>query len=530
METLNEKSTPQPEHRPATSPFSLRQLLPGLAIGILVGVIGLLAYQTHLPGITKALYTITLIFFGVIVVTFLLVFVFRQIITRKILGENSVGDFLNDAQAVSDTVTDQLAQNILVNVPFETRERVRKVLPQLASWFIWGRLRNWWWNWILGIFVSLGGLAGTMLLMNQNELLNNQNTLIQRQMSLEEASRRSALVVLMSNIMDKVDREIEDQKKRNTLDTVFSLSPSLIGQIAALSHSFKPYRYLDGDTLITKPLSPERGQLLITLTRLPLDTSIFRQIYRSSNFAYADLPSANFEGMFLKGVNLSGADLSKAVLNRADLSEAVLSGAVLNETDLSNAVLSRADLSNAVLREAGLSGADLVNAHLSGAQFVGASLMVAHLMNIYMKGGTLSGTDLSEADLSGAELTDVILDANFERANLRNTLLNDLDFNRTSLYGADLSEARLSYVNLTKVDLTLTDLKNADFWWVNLKRANVNIRQMESVRSLHECEIHDSITTELLKTNPQLFKRGEEIMKEALEHELQEVLKDGKVK
>ena len=124
--------------------------------------------------------------------------------------------------------------------------------------------------------MSLGGLTGTLLLVNQNELLQNQNQLIKNQMSLEEASRRGALVMLMSNIFDKVDDEIAEQKAEMSVwqieitdSTKYSLSQSLIGQIAALSYSFKPYKFMDGDTMIGRPLSPERGQLLVTICGLP---------------------------------------------------------------------------------------------------------------------------------------------------------------------------------------------------------------------------------------------------------------------
>ena len=98
------------------------------------------------------------------------------------------------------------------------------------------------WQFVLTFIIAC---IGSWLLVNQNDLLENQNTLIQRQMSLEEASRRSALVMLMSNIMDKVDDEIKEQKSelrskgisKAVVDTMkFSLSQSLIGQIAALSH------------------------------------------------------------------------------------------------------------------------------------------------------------------------------------------------------------------------------------------------------------------------------------------------------
>lgn len=87
--------------------------------------------------------------------------------------------------------------------------------------------------------------------------------------------------MLMSNIFDKVDREIERQ--RDTMKVVtdskkFSVSQSLIGQIAALSQAFKPYRYMDGDTMIGGALSPERGQLLVTIMRLPASPSLLNQL------------------------------------------------------------------------------------------------------------------------------------------------------------------------------------------------------------------------------------------------------------
>ncbi|MCE7924166.1 MAG: hypothetical protein DYG98_14025 [Haliscomenobacteraceae bacterium CHB4] len=221
----------------------------GVFIGILIGVAGLLYYQGHLPQITQALYTATWVLFGCVILTFLVFWGLREYLTRFVFGSKtaSTRDILEDTQKISDVIIERIADKVLADLPIEERGRIKHLLPRLANWFIWGRLRNWWWQWILGIFVSLGGITGTMLLMNQNELLNNQNALIQRQMSLEEANRRSALIVLMSNIMDKVDREIEEQKRINPKDTVFSLSQSLIGQIAALSHSFKPYRYLNGE-------------------------------------------------------------------------------------------------------------------------------------------------------------------------------------------------------------------------------------------------------------------------------------------
>lgn len=454
------------EHRSIGSPFSLKYLLPGLAIGILLGVTVLLAYQNHLPKITNALYTVTLLSFGAIIFTFLVVFSFRTLITRKILGENSVGDFLNDAQAVADSVTDQLTQNVLVNIPSETRDRVRNVLPRLANWFIWGRLRNWWWNWILGIFVSLGGLTGTILLINQNQLLEAQNRkiddqtgllkaqneLVNRQMQLEEASRRSALVVLMSNIMDKVDREIESQQVGLTTkqkeNKKYKLSKSLIGQIAALSYSFKPYRYMDGDTLIDRPLSPERGQLLITLSLLPFDSETFELIFENALFESADLQNATLTYAYLNHINLNGADLSGADLSRSYFLSANLEGA-----NLEGALLLFSDWTEADLSGANLTGAVLHFLNLTGANLTGANLTNTYALN----------TNFNSAKLSNANLTEI---SGFEDVNLKDAMLD----------GA------------------------------NLEGTELTIKQAVSVKSLWECKnIQDAIMLEIKKQRPQLL-------------------------
>jgi hypothetical protein len=92
------------------------------------------------------------------------------------------------------------------------------------------------------------------LLENQNRLIVNQNTRIEQQTYLQEAGRRSSLIFLMNNVLDKMDEELKSpvNKDRN-------LSDQLIGRIVALSKSLKPYKYLESDSL-SMTVSPERGQ------------------------------------------------------------------------------------------------------------------------------------------------------------------------------------------------------------------------------------------------------------------------------
>jgi hypothetical protein len=226
---------------------TMPQIIFGALVGILLGIVGVLIYQGYLGQITNVLLYISLVFFGVVVLTFILVWGFKTYLTWLIFGSKVADspDLIGEAQLMTDQLSSNVIDKLLEKATEEDKEKVKGLIVRLGNWFLWGRLRNWWWSWILGIFVSLGGLTGTLLLVNQNELLRNQNNLvanqtellskqnklIENQISLEDASRRGSLVVLMSNIFDKVDDEIALQRaevikrgKKVTDDTKFKIS------------------------------------------------------------------------------------------------------------------------------------------------------------------------------------------------------------------------------------------------------------------------------------------------------------------
>jgi hypothetical protein len=183
----------------------------------------------------------------------------------------------------------------------------------------------------------------------QNELVTAQNIRLDQQTNLQEAGRRSSLVFLFSNIMDAIDRELKDSNDKQR-----KLSKQLIGRIIALSASLRPYRYLtEGDTLTSRLLSPERGQLLISLAESDLASVTYFDISRKANFEYADLQGADLYSANLSGAHLSGADLSGAYLGGAYLGGAYLRGV---------------NLSGAYLRGVNLSGADLAGANFEDAK------------------------------------------------------------------------------------------------------------------------------------------------------------------
>lgn len=165
----------------------------------------------------------------------------------------------------------------------------------------------------------------TYYLKKQNEKYDIQNKRIEQQTYLQEAERRSSLVFLFDNVLNKIDEELRADPARR------ELSPQLIGRIAALSKALKPYRFLEGDTITTEMSSPERGQVLLSLLASKLSRNTYDQIFLLADFSYATLQNVNLDGMYLRNINLSNAVLQSVSLTGADLSHADLDGAEITD-------------------------------------------------------------------------------------------------------------------------------------------------------------------------------------------------------
>ena len=394
----------------------------------------------------------------------------------------------------------------------------------------------------IGLIGLLVAVIPIWLLMQQNGLLRQQNDKfdlqnerLNLQNNLLEADRRSSLVFLMSNILDKVDEEIREQKQKMkvvTDSTKYSLSKPLVNRIIALSKAFKPYRMMEGDSL-SDLVSPERGQLFIALMENSLDSATQNTIVERGDFSRAVIgevviPFSNLSGAYLSGADLSGAYLWGTYLWGAYLSGANLSGADLSEADLWGADLWGADLWGADLWGANLSGADLSEADLSEADLWGADLSEADLSEADLWGADLSeadlwGADLSEADLReadlwgadlrGADLRGAYLSGAYLRgAYLRGAYLSGADLWGADLRGADLRGADLWGADLRRADLWGADLWGADLWGADLWEAyldsakNITTDQLKLTHSLYRCINLDSLLkAQLEKEKPCLF-------------------------
>jgi uncharacterized protein YjbI with pentapeptide repeats len=366
----------------------------------------------------------------------------------------------------------------------------RETLSDVATFFLWRITR-------IGIFGIIGAIIPllflgfqTYYLRQQNQKLDVQNRRLDQQTYLQEAERRGSLVFLFSDVLDNIDRELGAIE--NTKDT---LSKPLIGRILSLSESFKPYQYLLGDSLVSTPVSPERGHLLFAIANSGIDSLQKRDILSSINLTSADLgmaylyrydlshaylTQANFKGANLGRANFYKATLNGANFREANLFEARLRGANLEEADFKMASLSNVKLVGANLRRANFHGANLSRADfretkLEGANFTvadlsGAKMYESDLRNTKFFAAKLTMVDLYQADLTGANLTR----SKLKSAKLHRATLKNADLRWANLSGANLKETDLRKANLSNADLSNADLSNADLRSTILLKANLS--------------------------------------------------------
>src|SRR5690606_32331390 len=130
------------------------------------------------------------------------------------------------------------------------------------------------------------GLFGISALLRQDALfkkqIQDQKAQMTQGLELAESVRRGNLVLLLNNVLDKIDQELKTHPDRQ-------LSDETIGRISILCDLFKPYSYQYEDTDTFTRLSPERGFLLRTLNSMQIDSASLQKIFVQSTFAYADL-------------------------------------------------------------------------------------------------------------------------------------------------------------------------------------------------------------------------------------------------
>jgi len=283
-----------------------------------------------------------------------------------------------------------------------------QTLADVATHTLWRFTR-------IGMFAIFAAILPSLILGFQAYLLKIQYNRLEQQTYLQEAERRSSLVFLFNNVMDKIDEELKDTTNKKKI-----LSPQLISRITSLSRGLKPYNYLENDEIIEDALSPERGQLLVNLAQSELNGNSLFKIFRNGDFSFADLKGANLPSAELKQVNLFKADLSGVMFSNgemigAKIYHANLTAANFMDSDLRGARLNRSNLHGTNFREADLRGVNFENAIFGEIEFTRYQSLrfefeESHYINNEKIPTSFWGADLRKAKFLNNDFTNLQLD------------------------------------------------------------------------------------------------------------------------
>lgn len=293
---------------------------------------------------------------------------------------------------------------------------------------------------IVAILTLLVAIRANRLLEMQNEKIDLQNHLIEGQRRSALIFEVTSILEQLDREKTAAgwDKMREDQrlvayrtrtgKRPDTQKAAFPLTPGLVGRIQALSRSLRPYRYLavsPADVSIglqwrlahmaasRRTESNNRGWLFDRMPHWLFDLMPWATTQEDSSGRLTERPLSPERGQLL--ITLVGAQVDmRPILKGADFSDANLTGAVLAEADLRGAILARANLVDSALvdvdlSEAVLIEADLTKADLTGSQLNGAKLMDAKLGDAFLTGADMTGADLSEAEVRNADMSQAIL-------------------------------------------------------------------------------------------------------------------------
>jgi uncharacterized protein YjbI with pentapeptide repeats len=362
------------------------------------------------------------------------------------------------SHALSVSIANAAVDTLPMGLNKEEKERIKNDIPTLLDLHFMGRINTYISKVFIGAFSIAFGFLSTIVLLEQNKKIEIQNQRLNQQLYLQEAERRSSLVFLFSNIMDAINNELKEDYAK---DNIRNLSPQLIGRIISLSHRLEPYQYLDADTLIGMPLSPERGQLLINLVESQLDTLSYKKIWLKTDFSYSDLKGILFEDtVYLVGINLERSNLTEATLKGARLNHANLSNALMTNINLERSNISHGNLANALLTEANLANSNLTNINLNS---IYANSI--NLNNTILKNGTLNRANIRNS---------LITNSNLNNIEMNNATIIGCLFSNSVITNSEITDTKLLGLGARNTSFMNTDLQNTKLLFSETNKTNCN--------------------------------------------------------
>ena len=258
----------------------------------------------------------------------------------------------------------------------------------------------------IGFFLIITTLLPTLfilfqvyLLRTQNNLIKGQNNRLDQQTYLQEADRRSSMML----VLDQTMQQIISEGYRND----GKLSGASKTRLIALSKVLKPYKYLnEKDSLTINMVSPERGYMLLSLLESPirlqtgLDVRTETKLVEAINFKYAELTDAQINDVNLRNFDLQYATLDNSNLINSDIRNCNFTNASLIQTDFSKTEIN--------------TNTNFENANLTKAKFIGTSFN-----RVSFKNAILRNTNFKDAEFAKVDFTNsTIIGAKFDNATI----------------------------------------------------------------------------------------------------------------
>jgi len=389
-------------------------LFIGIGLGLTIGfnwlyIIGLSTYLTAI---------LTTLIFIVGALAYLLL-VYKDRILYKLFGvaKASNEEIFSSFFPSITTLYKKLAHKTESKEVDESMSGLEKGGRQILAYFAFRRTRTFILSLFFSLLLGLFGMVGTMLLLKQNELIKEQSHLI-------EGQRRSSLIFMLANIMDTIDESLAEAKDIDYHPSRI-VNKVTIARLAALSQSMKPIRYLEGNSLIENSLSPERGQLLLSLVNCKFDTTknTIGTVLNKCSFQQADLKHSFLEDVILQNAKLYQADLYnsnwiRVVIDSCVFYDANLASVTFYDNTFKNGFFTSLNIENGFITDSGfyntsLSRNDFSNARVEYSEFINSTLhnenyTGSHLSNVVFEKCKLVNVNFSNAVLTNVRFKDIL--------------------------------------------------------------------------------------------------------------------------
>jgi len=365
----------------------------GIALGIVISIILVLIFQLDNLVLVLSLLigVIIVLILGVLLGNYLYTSskenLERSIDENKLKLNNGLTDLFQTLRSLKNEDEKEFNRIIIESGLVDDLTNILKYGVGIITRFIsFGTLIS-----VLGGTVSLAIFMATFMQVqridNQNDLLNNQNEKIDIQSYLLESQRRSAFQEELSRVLDLISEERKNFDLVKEAGEQFMISRSLFGRINYLSRSLKPYYYLDIPTnsyrtttekivkpkLIDKPISPERGQLLIALLNADVDLS--GGSWSLVDFTYSDLSGSIFDYTInIQGLNIKNSSFVNASIDGITIISSNIEGVDFRHSEIENILLegnnaTGVNFNNATLANVSISQSLLEQASFNNTRF-----------------------------------------------------------------------------------------------------------------------------------------------------------------